>query len=65
MHAGAQLLRPSRLSIPSFFYIGYVLMIYAPAFVVFTENTPPTRDVSHTVARQGDAPGVSQIPVQR
>src|SRR5439155_21458054 len=45
MHAGAQLLRPSRLSIPSFFYIGYFLMIYAPAFVVFTQNTPPTRDV--------------------
>ena len=45
MHAGAQLLRPSRLSIPSFFYIGYFLTIYAPAFVVFTQNTPPTRDV--------------------
>jgi hypothetical protein len=43
MHKGTDLLRPSRLSIPSFFYIGYIAMIYAPAFVVFTERTDQYR----------------------
>lgn len=45
MHRVAQLFNPARLSIPSFFLVSYVIMIYLPAFVVYGEQPDPTRTI--------------------
>jgi hypothetical protein len=43
MHRAAALFDHTRLTIPSFFYLSYLPMIYIPAFVVFGERTDPAR----------------------
>jgi hypothetical protein len=43
MHRTASFFDHTRLTIPSFFYLSYLPMIYLPAFVVFGEHTDPAR----------------------
>ena len=43
MHVTAGLFDHTRLTIPSFFYLSYLPMIYFPSFVVFGERTDPAR----------------------
>src|SRR5688572_13475360 len=43
MHRTSALFDHTRLTIPSFFYLSYLPMIYIPAFVVFGERTDPAR----------------------
>jgi hypothetical protein len=43
MHITAGLFDHTRLTIPSFFYLSYLPMIYFPSFVVFGERTDPAR----------------------
>jgi hypothetical protein len=43
MHRTARLFDHTRLSIASFFYVGFVTMLYLPAFVVFGERTGDAR----------------------
>ena len=43
MHMTAGLFDHTRLTIPSFFYVSYLAMIYVPSFVVFGERIDPAR----------------------
>lgn len=43
MHQGSRVLDPRRLSIPGFFYIFYIPMIYLPSFAVFAQRTGDSR----------------------
>lgn len=43
MHLTARLFDHTRLTIATFFYVSYLMMIYLPGFVVFGERTDPAR----------------------